>query len=111
MLRHTIKSIDESSSEIPPGWHLFIHEPSENFTENRMQTSGRVEYMYIDVGEEVEIKLTAQHFSMMANIDTKCSTKRAYSATKVIFIDNFLINCLNNESNNFSVVKCAAGSI
>ncbi|XP_048508130.1 uncharacterized protein LOC105685303 isoform X2 [Athalia rosae] len=34
---------DEVAPEIPPsvGWHVFVHEPSETWTENKMQSLGR----------------------------------------------------------------------
>lgn len=47
-----------------------------------MQTSGRVEYMYINVNEEIEIKLNAQHFKMMASRDNKCSHDDQHSAVQ-----------------------------
>lgn len=45
-----------------------------------MQLSGRVEYMYINVNESIEIKLSAQHFKMLANRDNKCSNDNLHSA-------------------------------
>lgn len=44
-----------------------------------MQTSGRVEYMFINVGEEIEIKLTVQHLRMMAGRDNPCINDEEYS--------------------------------
>lgn len=32
ILHHDISTINDSTSDIPPGWHMFIHEPKENFT-------------------------------------------------------------------------------
>lgn len=45
-----------------------------------MQTSGRVEYMFVNVGEDIEIKLTAQHLRMLASQDNDCSSDDKYSA-------------------------------
>lgn len=83
ILKHDLASIEETTSTIAPGWHVFVHEPTETFSENRMQTSGRVEYMYIEVNEEVEVKLTVQNFMMMENRDNTCTFDKQYSATKV----------------------------
>lgn len=44
-----------------------------------METSGRGEYMYLRVGEDVEIKLTAQHFNMLPNNENSCSNDPHYS--------------------------------
>ncbi|KAG4070914.1 hypothetical protein HA402_011140 [Bradysia odoriphaga] len=32
ILTHTMEATDETTSENVPGWHVFIHEPKENFT-------------------------------------------------------------------------------
>lgn len=32
ILTHTMDATDETNSENSPGWHVFIHEPKENFT-------------------------------------------------------------------------------
>jgi hypothetical protein len=48
-----------------------------------MKTTGRVEYMYVEVNEEIEIKVTTQQFTMMANRDKACNNKLDYSYTKV----------------------------
>lgn len=47
-----------------------------------MQTSGRVEYMFVNVGEEIEVKLTAQHLRMLPSIDNRCSNDDEHSAVQ-----------------------------
>lgn len=47
-----------------------------------MQTSGRVEYMFVSVGEEIEIKLTAQHLRMLPSLNNKCSNDLQNSAVQ-----------------------------
>ncbi len=47
-----------------------------------METSGRVEYMYIKSGEEVEIKLTATHFNMKSGRDRTCTDDIHHSAIR-----------------------------
>lgn len=49
--------------------------------EINMQTSGRVEYMYINVNEEIEIKLTAQHFKKMVGAN-RCTYDDLHSAVQ-----------------------------
>ena len=47
-----------------------------------MKASGRVEYVFADINEEIEIKLQSQYFS---NVETKyvsCSRKEGYSDLK-----------------------------
>lgn len=54
------------------------------YVEINMQTSGRGEYMYIRVGEEVEIKLTAQHFNMLSSNENNCTNDRDYSVIRCL---------------------------
>lgn len=44
-----------------------------------MENTGRVEYFYVTAGEELEIKLTAQHFNKLPNIERSCSFDSHYS--------------------------------
>lgn len=50
--------------------------------EVNMDTSGRFEYTYVTVGEEIEIKLNAQHFSMVSTDVKQCVNDENYSAVK-----------------------------
>lgn len=50
--------------------------------EKNMETSGRVEYMYINVNEDIEIKLTAQHFKKLMCKNNKCTNDDAQSAVQ-----------------------------
>lgn len=45
-----------------------------------MQRSGRVEYVYVDAEEDIEIKLAVQHFTMMESSDNRCNNDINYSA-------------------------------
>ncbi|KAH8248941.1 hypothetical protein KR032_004404 [Drosophila birchii] len=64
------------------GWHVFIHEKKENFTEINMKGSGRVEYVFVSVNEEIEIKLQSQYFSNVETRDDACSSDEGYSDLK-----------------------------
>lgn len=45
-----------------------------------MQRSGRVEYVYVEAEEDIEIKLAVQQFAMMENSDNRCNNQPNYSA-------------------------------
>lgn len=45
-----------------------------------MQRSGRVEYVYVEAEEDIEIKLAVQHFTMLENSDNRCNNEINYSA-------------------------------
>ncbi|KAH8392305.1 hypothetical protein KR215_005485 [Drosophila sulfurigaster] len=64
------------------GWHVFIHDKRENFTEINMKGSGRVEYVFVNIREEIEVKLQSQIFSNVETRDEACSTQDGYSDLK-----------------------------
>ncbi|XP_030556002.1 acid-sensing ion channel 4-A [Drosophila novamexicana] len=64
------------------GWHVFIHDKRENFTEINMKGSGRVEYVFVNINEEIEIKLQSQVFSNVETHTETCSRADGYSDLK-----------------------------
>ncbi|XP_030383578.1 degenerin del-1 [Scaptodrosophila lebanonensis] len=80
LLEHNIDKTATSDVDYisGPGWHIFIHDKRDNFTEINMKGSGRVEYVFASISEEIEIKLQSQHFS---NVNT-CSNEEGYSDLK-----------------------------
>lgn len=57
----------------PPGYHVYLHEPRERFTEHGILSSGRIEYLYLQANEEMELKLTVQHFHQFKGRGGSCS--------------------------------------
>lgn len=49
-----------------------------------MEFSGRAEYMFITIGEEVEVKLVADHFNKLPKADQFCSYDKTYSQINCI---------------------------
>ncbi|XP_058815463.1 uncharacterized protein LOC131678978 [Topomyia yanbarensis] len=82
LLMHDMRDEEYFLGEVLPGWHIFIHDPAEGFAENRMQSSGRVEYLFMEVDEEVEVKLTTQHFYMLPSDENQCTTESEMSSTR-----------------------------
>ena len=57
-LKHTDASDEvEDSSSDQTGFHLYLHEPRERFTEHGILSSGRIEYFFMEANEELELKL------------------------------------------------------
>lgn len=50
--------------------------------EINLLTSGRGEYMFVRVFEDIEIKLTPQHFNRLPRNDNRCSLQPDYSYTE-----------------------------
>ncbi|KAH8326035.1 hypothetical protein KR067_013185 [Drosophila pandora] len=101
LLEHS-KSVT-STSDVDTGsvgWHVFIHEKKENFTEINMRGSGRVEYVFVNVNEEIEIKLQSQFFSNVQTRDEACSSEEGYSDLNLFIFrvyeseDDYDCNCI-----------------
>ncbi|KAL1398818.1 hypothetical protein pipiens_008661 [Culex pipiens pipiens] len=82
LLMHDTRNDEYFLGDDVPGWHVFIHDQSEGFAENRMQSSGRIEYLFVEVDEEVEVKLSTQHFYMLPSADNLCTTETDMSSTR-----------------------------
>lgn len=55
------------------GFHVYLHEESERFTEHGILSSGRIEYLNLLANEEMELKLTTQHFHQFQGRGGSCS--------------------------------------
>uniref|UniRef100_A0A1I8NLL2 Uncharacterized protein n=1 Tax=Stomoxys calcitrans TaxID=35570 RepID=A0A1I8NLL2_STOCA len=115
MLRHHVpKSEVESENYVTrPGWHLYIHDPRENFTEVNMKASGRVEYVFVDIDEEIEIKLQSQYFSNVEKKYQSCSKQEGYSALKcgedcILQAVASYANCSGPWMHNVSIESCSS---
>jgi hypothetical protein len=64
---------DSEAARDSPGFHVYLHEPRERFTEHGILSSGRIEYLYLQANEEMELKLTAQHFHQFKGRGGSCS--------------------------------------
>lgn len=54
------------------------------FSELNMEFSGRAEYTFITIGEDVEVKLVADNFNKLPKADKFCSYNKTYSQIKCI---------------------------
>lgn len=73
---HDFMSDDQNLIEREnPGFHVYIHEPGVRFTEHGVLSSGsgRVEYLFVNLNEVIELKLTAQHFTQFRGRGGTCS--------------------------------------
>jgi hypothetical protein len=75
VLNHDFKPLQEDVETVrdSPGFHVYLHEPRERFTEHGILSSGRIEYLYLQANEEMELKLTAQHFHQFKGRGGSCS--------------------------------------
>ncbi|CRK93362.1 CLUMA_CG006903, isoform A [Clunio marinus] len=81
-LRHDHKEeFEDASNTEPPGFHVYLHDPRETFTEHGILSSGRIEYIYLYANEEMELKLTVQQFTKNRARGIKCSDNHMKSTS------------------------------
>lgn len=61
------------------GWHIYFHQASENFSEVPVKAFGKVDYVFAESEEEIEIKLTNQYYMGTPTIDNICVESESYS--------------------------------
>ena len=73
-MKHDLQGVDDSDDVLTqPGFHIYLHEPRETFTEYGILSTGRIEYMFMEVNEVIELKLTVQHFTQLRGRGSSCS--------------------------------------
>ncbi|KAF9409184.1 hypothetical protein HW555_011369 [Spodoptera exigua] len=81
-MRHTAREVETTVSIIPPGYHVYIHYTKEPFTEVRVYNGGMVEYLYLNVGETLRVKVTVDEYKMISSSDDPCINRVNYSANE-----------------------------
>ncbi|XP_036329166.1 uncharacterized protein LOC118741336 [Rhagoletis pomonella] len=84
MLTHHVdpSATTDMTLENNPGWHVYIHDYRHEFTELNVKGAARIEYIFAEINEEIEIKLHSQQFSNTESRDTPCSSIPSYSDMK-----------------------------
>lgn len=52
-------------------------------SENKQQTQSVMEYLFLEVGEDIEIKVSAEHYIQSPSANRPCVADINYSASKV----------------------------
>ncbi|XP_022838103.1 uncharacterized protein LOC111365136 [Spodoptera litura] len=81
-MRHTARDMETTVSIIPPGYHVYIHYTREPFTEVKVYNGGMVEYLYLNVGETLRVKVTVDEYKMISRSDDPCTNRLNYSANE-----------------------------
>lgn len=92
----------ETEADSEAGFHVYLHEPRERFTEFGILSTGRIEYLKMGANEEIELKLTVQHFTQFRGRGSSCSDDNM----KSLSIVSCLHLCLTFQSNNLKF-KCS----
>ncbi|XP_030030448.2 uncharacterized protein LOC115447497 [Manduca sexta] len=79
-LRHSAADVAASTSIYAPGYHVHIHYTREPYTEVEVYNGGLVDYLFVKVGESLDIKLKVDEYAMISGEDDPCSYKADYSA-------------------------------
>ncbi|KAJ2948852.1 hypothetical protein O0L34_g5778 [Tuta absoluta] len=78
-LQHRAEDVATSTSIYPPGYHLYVHYSQEPFTEVQVYNGGLVDYLYVNTGETVDVKLTVDQYVMISSEDDPCTYEDNYN--------------------------------
>lgn len=67
------------TNEPAKGWHIYFHQASENFSEVPVKALGKIDYIFAESEESVEIKLTNQYYMGVSTEDNICIDNANYS--------------------------------
>ncbi|XP_045447835.1 uncharacterized protein LOC123656174 [Melitaea cinxia] len=79
-LHHYAADLVDPISVLPPGYHVHIHYIREPYTEVEVLNGGLVDYLYVNTGETVNVKLKVDEYVMINEGDNPCSNEQNYSA-------------------------------
>ncbi|CAH0715829.1 unnamed protein product, partial [Brenthis ino] len=79
-LRHAAADMVNPISILPPGYHVHVHYVREPYTEVEVYNGGLVDYLYINTGETVSVKLKVDEYLMISGNDDPCTNRLNYSA-------------------------------
>ncbi|XP_041979305.1 uncharacterized protein LOC121733199 [Aricia agestis] len=81
-LQHQAADVATATSVLPPGYHVHVHYTEEPYTEVEVYNGGLVDYLYVNTGETVDIKLTVNEYVMISDDDDPCTDEPGYSANE-----------------------------
>lgn len=73
------------------GWHIYFHQASENFSEVPVKALGKVDYVFAETEEEIEVKLTNQYYVGVQTVDNICVEDESYSNLLVRTLERIFI--------------------
>ncbi|XP_023954038.1 degenerin-like protein asic-1 [Bicyclus anynana] len=79
-LHHYASDLEDPATIVHPGYHVYIHYWREPYTEVEVYNGGLVDYLYMNTGEMVSVKLKVDEYVMISSEDEPCSTAHNYSA-------------------------------
>ncbi|KAH9629147.1 hypothetical protein HF086_008596 [Spodoptera exigua] len=100
-MRHIAREVETTVSIIPPGYHVYIHYTKEPFTEVRVYNGGMVEYLYLNVGETLRVKVTVDEYKMISSSDDPCINRFNYSANELYVNFNSMMVSVYEERYNY----------
>ncbi|XP_073956071.1 uncharacterized protein isoform X2 [Choristoneura fumiferana] len=81
-LRHSTKDIVNSISTTPPGYNVYVHYSKEPFTEVAVYNGGLIDYLYVNTGETIDVKLTVDQYEKISRDEDPCVSWENYSANE-----------------------------
>ncbi|KAF5293574.1 hypothetical protein FQA39_LY03059 [Lamprigera yunnana] len=110
------------------GFHVFIHEESEIFSEKNMYGDVFHEYMYVESGDSIQVNLKINKYNQMPSGSKGCSVSANYSKSKCMedyvnkeisehagcstpWIPNYQLSECNNYNQLYGVVSNSTSSL
>ncbi|XP_059061484.1 degenerin-like protein asic-1 [Achroia grisella] len=81
-LQHSADDVATASSISPPGYHVHLHYHREPFTEVHVYNGGQVDYIYVNIGDTLDVKLKVEQYVKISAEDDPCTHMDNYSANE-----------------------------
>ncbi|XP_063624613.1 degenerin-like protein asic-1 [Cydia splendana] len=81
-LRHNALDIANSITTTPPGYHVYVHYSKEPFTEVEVYNGGLVDYLYVNTGETIDVKLSVDQYQKISRDHDPCVNWENYSTNE-----------------------------
>ncbi|KAM3962682.1 amiloride-sensitive sodium channel pickpocket 17 [Aphomia sociella] len=82
VLQHSAADVATATSSSPPGYHVHVHYHREPFTEVEVYNGGQVDYIYVNIGDTLDVKLQVEQYVKISNDDDPCTNMDNYSANE-----------------------------
>ncbi|XP_052758196.1 uncharacterized protein LOC113522312 [Galleria mellonella] len=81
-LQHSAADVATASGTSPPGYHVHLHYYREPFTEVYVYNGGQVDYIYVNIGDTMDVKLKVEQYVKISAEDDPCTYMDNYSANE-----------------------------
>ncbi|KAF2900345.1 hypothetical protein ILUMI_05840, partial [Ignelater luminosus] len=81
---HTDTTNQESFIGGLSGFHVFIHDEVERFTEKSQQADMFKEYIYVEAGDGIQVNIKMHKYNQLPTSNNKCAPQNIYSKSRCV---------------------------